>query len=273
MSHHTSLLSSPGVCFQCFHGISLVSPFCVLGVPSVSILFLFLSTCCLACDVFSPPKCVTLRLQVSFTCNGVDSSILRRCAGELPYMPQQSVLLFIISLHAEQVRIYLSNTLHARKEERTARDPGQRGADSWCHFFSDTSSKMRNCQQICPPGTNGVHPLSDTRSQMRCCQRKLAEASANFISVDNVRALVTMSELERYKEVHGIFLPKFDREYTEACVIEGEEVLTIRPEERGTQKLFFNTYKIPKETWRWDWVVLCQNGPICTKVSKKCAGR
>ena len=53
-------------------------------------------------------------------------------------------------------------------------------------------------------------------------RRKLAEAQATFISVDNVRALVTLGELDRYKEVHEIVLPKFDKEYTEACVMERE---------------------------------------------------
>ena len=58
---------------------------------------------------------------------------------------------------------------------------------------------------------------------------KLAEALATLISVDYVSALVTIGELERYKQVHEIVLPEFDREYTEACVIEGEEVLTLHP--------------------------------------------
>ena len=64
---------------------------------------------------------------------------------------------------------------------------------------------------------------------------KLAKKSAGkLLSVDNVRALVTVGELERCKEVYEIVFPKFDKEHTEACVIEGEEVLTLRPEDRGT---------------------------------------
>ena len=59
---------------------------------------------------------------------------------------------------------------------------------------------------------------------------------ATLISVDNVKALVIMGELDWYKEVHDSVLPKFDKEYTEACVIEYEEDLTLRPEERRTQK-------------------------------------
>ena len=39
------------------------------------------------------------------------------------------------------------------------------------------------------------------------------------MSVDTVRALVTMGELMRSKEVHEIVFPKFDNEYTDACVM------------------------------------------------------
>ena len=52
--------------------------------------------------------------------------------------------------------------------------------------------------------------------------------------------MVTLGELGRFKEVHEIVFLKFDKEYTEACVFEGEEVLTLRAEERGTQKLLKN---------------------------------
>ena len=45
-----------------------------------------------------------------------------------------------------------------------------------------------------------------------CGKSKLA----TFISVDSFRALVTMGDLERYKEVHEIVLSKFDKEHTEA---------------------------------------------------------
>ena len=77
------------------------------------------------------------------------------------------------------------------------------------------------------------------------CKGKMAEAPATFISVDNARALVTVGELVRYKEVHDIVLPNFYVEFTEVCAIEGEEVLTLRFEERGTQKCFVNTCTIP----------------------------
>ena len=47
-------------------------------------------------------------------------------------------------------------------------------------------------------------------------------------------------------------------------VIEGEEVLTLRPQERGTHELFVTTDKIPGGKWRpplmdEDWVALCQS--------------
>ena len=69
---------------------------------------------------------------------------------------------------------------------------------------------------------------------------------ATCISVDRVRVLVTIGELGRYKKVHETVSPKFDKECTEASVIEEEEVLTLRPEERGTQQLFVSTDKFPK---------------------------
>ena len=64
-------------------------------------------------------------------------------------------------------------------------------------------------------------------------------------------------------EVHEAVLPKFSEEYKDAMVIEGDEVLIVRPEERGTQNILVNTDKIPRGKWRplsmfEDWVVLCQ---------------
>ena len=86
--------------------------------------------------------------------------------------------------------------------------------------------------------------------------------------------------------MHEIVLPKFHKEYREACVIEGEEVLTLRfgeREEHGNS--FFNTGNFSKGKWvsplmEEDWVVLCQvlcqsigkkNGLTCTKGQHKCA--
>ena len=73
------------------------------------------------------------------------------------------------------------------------------------------------------------------------------KAGGTFISVDNVRALVTLGERVRYKGVNEMVLPEFDKDHTESCVFEGEEVLTFRPEERGTQTLLVNTDKIPTD--------------------------
>ena len=83
--------------------------------------------------------------------------------------------------------------------------------------------------------------MCEVKSLTESSKSRLAEPLATVISEDNVRALVTKGELERYKEVHEIVFPKFDKEYTEACVIEGEEVQTLRLEERGTHKLVLHT--------------------------------
>ena len=66
--------------------------------------------------------------------------------------------------------------------------------------------------------------------------------------MDNTRALVTMGELAQFEKAHKLVLPSFDNEvYKHAEVIEGEEVMTLRPEEQGTQTLFVNTSLIPEE--------------------------
>ena len=59
-------------------------------------------------------------------------------------------------------------------------------------------------------------------------------------------------------------VPKFSEVCKHAVVIEGEEVLTLRPQERGTQKFFVTTDKIPDGKWRpplmdEDWVALCES--------------
>ena len=41
---------------------------------------------------------------------------------------------------------------------------------------------------------------------------------------ENAKALATMNELGQFRGVHELVLPKFDKEYTEASVIEGEDV-------------------------------------------------
>ena len=69
--------------------------------------------------------------------------------------------------------------------------------------------------------------------------------------------------LAQFKEVHHIVLPSFSQEeHKNTAVIEGEEVMTLRPEEQGTQKLSENTSKIPSKMGSplmdEDLVVLCQ---------------
>ena len=44
-----------------------------------------------------------------------------------------------------------------------------------------------------------------------------------------------------------VVLPKFDKEYTEACVIEGEDLLTLRLGCERYTEAFVNTGQIPKE--------------------------
>ena len=56
----------------------------------------------------------------------------------------------------------------------------------------------------------------EVRGLLESRKRQLADASATFISVDNVRASVTMVELWPFKEVHEVVLPKFSKEFTEA---------------------------------------------------------
>ena len=62
-------------------------------------------------------------------------------------------------------------------------------------------------------------------------RENLVDASATFISVDNVGAFVTMGELGQCKEVQKVVLPKFCEKYRDAKVIAAEEVLTLRPQE------------------------------------------
>ena len=90
---------------------------------------------------------------------------------------------------------------------------------------------------------------------------RLAEALLTFISVDNAVALVTMGELVQFKEVRKGVLPSF-RWYGDAKAIQGEEVMTLRPEAQGTRKLTVPRRR-SQRTWgpplmEEDWVVLCQ---------------
>ena len=54
--------------------------------------------------------------------------------------------------------------------------------------------------------------------------------------MDNARALVTVGELAHFKEGHTVVLPNFDKEVCKHTdVIDGEEVMTLRLEEKGTE--------------------------------------
>ena len=70
----------------------------------------------------------------------------------------------------------------------------------------------------------------DVKSLTASSKNGLPEALATFISVDNARALVTMGELGQFTEVRKSGLAEV-RQEIEACVIEGEDVLTVRLEE------------------------------------------
>ena len=57
--------------------------------------------------------------------------------------------------HKFCTRVHTSNAKHARRIDKP---PVTAGVQIPCaHLFSDTRSKMRNCRQIWPPGTFGVH--------------------------------------------------------------------------------------------------------------------
>ena len=73
---------------------------------------------------------------------------------------------------------------------------------------------------------------------MEFSKDKLAEAPACFTPVDNVRAPVTMGELEWKKEVDEFFLSNLEKDHTDACVIMGESVLTLRFEGGGRCKQY-----------------------------------
>ena len=58
-----------------------------------------------------------------------------------------------------------------------------------------------------------------------------------------------MGELAQFNQrVHTIVLQSFNKAmYKDVVVIQGEEVLTPRPNEQGSQKLFVDTSKMWKE--------------------------
>ena len=75
---------------------------------------------------------------------------------------------------------------------------------------------------------------------------------ATFTSVENARALVTLDELAQIKKkVYKVVLHSLNKKCAkDAEAIEGEEVMTLRPEQQGTKQFFVNTSKIPRETRR-----------------------
>ena len=101
-----------------------------------------------------------------------------------------------------------------------------------------------------------------------------------FISVDNVRALVTVVQRSARNRVSEI-----QHRTQEACANEGEDVLTLRTEERETQALFVNPGKSLKgergpplmARIGWCCVRRCTNQlekksePKSTKGQNKCA--
>ena len=75
-------------------------------------------------------------------------------------------------------------------------------------------------------------------------REKLAEAPATFVSVDT--ASVTMGELGHCKGAHEV-VPKLSKEFKDVDVNEGEEVLTLHPEERGTHKKCSEQIRLPRQ--------------------------
>ena len=70
----------------------------------------------------------------------------------------------------------------------------------------------------------------------------LGEALGTFISVENERDLVTMSQRVQFNEVHKIVPPNFNKAmFKDAEVVEGGEVLTLRPNEERTPTLLVYT--------------------------------
>ena len=88
------------------------------------------------------------------------------------------------------------------------------------------------------------------KALLKAVSTDLRKPWVTFISVDGVRALVTMGALALFDEAHKTVLPNFRKDvYKEAIVSEGEEGMILRPEEQGTQQLLVHTSKIQKERW------------------------
>ena len=77
-------------------------------------------------------------------------------------------------------------------------------------------------------------------------KERLAEAG-DLHFCGNARALVVMSELAQFKEVTEIVLPIFNKDVHKRRGSHlGEEAMTLRPEEQGSQHLFVTTSKIQR---------------------------
>ena len=111
--------------------------------------------------------------------------------------------------------------------------------DGKCDNLISALKRVLNLMQRNKLGVKGLE---------RCSKNRLREALRLFIAVDHARAFVTMGEVAQFWKVRKIVLPSLSNEiYACACVVEGEEVLTVCPEELGLQQLFVDTSRIPKE--------------------------
>ena len=72
----------------------------------------------------------------------------------------------------------------------------------------------------------------EVKGLLESSKEELAAPLATFVSVEKMRALVTMGDLTRFKEVRTTVVPSFDKElYKAVGVIEGEQVMTLRQDE------------------------------------------
>ena len=74
------------------------------------------------------------------------------------------------------------------------------------------------------------------KNWLRTVKHWIKEALKQLVGVDSARAVVTMGELPRHREVQPSVLPVFDEHASpHACVMGGDEVLILRKDEQGTQ--------------------------------------
>ena len=65
-----------------------------------------------------------------------------------------------------------------------------------------------------------------------------------ILAVDNARALVTMGEPPKCREVDKIVPQNYDKDtFPHACLVEGDEVLTLRRQDMGRRN-FLHTSNI-----------------------------